>query len=172
MRICLLVPSVYGMRGDVRSVVNLAGELAERHDVEIVSVRRHRERPFFPVGSRVRLSWVVDARPGVRHLLPAERMRTEVALWRRLRGLRADVLITTGRGWACRRPGTPRAGSCGSPGSGAARRCRDRSGGSIRAWTRSSPPPRPVARSGADCWAAEAPRVQGEPGEPGVRRSG
>ncbi|MBG0814536.1 glycosyltransferase [Planomonospora sp. ID82291] len=95
MRICLLVPSVYGMRGDVRSVVNLAGELAERHDVEIVSVRRHKERPFFPVGSKVRLSWVVDARPGARHLLPPGQMRTEVALWRRLRGLRADVLITT-----------------------------------------------------------------------------
>ncbi|MFC4057310.1 glycosyltransferase [Planomonospora corallina] len=95
MRICLLVPSVDGMRGDVRSVVNLAGELAERHDVEIISVRRHRERPFFPVRSKVRLSWLVDARPGVRHLLPAGQMRADVALWRRLRGLRADALITT-----------------------------------------------------------------------------
>ncbi|GAA3122847.1 hypothetical protein GCM10010466_12210 [Planomonospora alba] len=95
MRICLLVPSVDGMRGDVRSVVNLAGELAERHDVEIVSVRRHRDRPFFPIRAKVRLSWLVDARPGVRHLLPAGEMRAEVALWRRLRGLRADVLITT-----------------------------------------------------------------------------
>ncbi|MEU4830257.1 glycosyltransferase [Streptosporangium sp. NPDC023615] len=95
MRICLLVPSAYGMRGDVRSIVNLAGELAERHDVEIISVRRHRERPFFPVASGVELSWVVDGRPGVRHLLPGGRMRAEVALWRRLRGLRADVIIST-----------------------------------------------------------------------------
>lgn len=64
MRICLLVPSVYGMRGDTRSVVNLAGELAARHDVEILSVRRQREKPFFPVASGVKLSWVVDAQPG------------------------------------------------------------------------------------------------------------
>ncbi|GAA2845471.1 hypothetical protein GCM10010517_01910 [Streptosporangium fragile] len=95
MRICLLVPSAYGMRGDVRSVVNLAGELAERHDVEILSVRRHREKPFFPVVPGVRMSWVIDARPGVRHLLPRGQMRTEVALWRRLRTLKADVLVTT-----------------------------------------------------------------------------
>ncbi|MGJ6962882.1 glycosyltransferase [Streptosporangium sp. G11] len=95
MRICLLTPSVYGMRGDVRSIVNLAGELAERHEVEIVSVRRQREKPFFPVAAGVTLSWVVDARPGVRYLLPRGQMRTEVALWRRLRGLRADVLIST-----------------------------------------------------------------------------
>ncbi|MFF5208401.1 glycosyltransferase [Streptosporangium sp. NPDC000396] len=95
MRICLLVPSAYGMRGDIRSVVNLAGGLAERHDVEILSVRRHREKPFFPVEPGVSLSWVVDAQPGVRHLFPRGQMRTEVALWRRLRTLRADVLIST-----------------------------------------------------------------------------
>ncbi|GIH92966.1 glycosyltransferase [Planobispora siamensis] len=95
MRICLLVPSAYGMRGDVRSVVNLAGELARRHEVEILSVRRHKEKPFFPVASNVRMSWVVDARPGVRHLLPAGQIRTDVALWRRLRAVRADALITT-----------------------------------------------------------------------------
>ncbi|GAA3410048.1 glycosyltransferase [Streptosporangium vulgare] len=95
MRICLLTPSVYGMRGDVRSIVNLAGELAERHEVEIISVRRHREKPFFPVASGVKLSWVVDGRPGVRYLLPRGQMRTEVALWRRLRGLRADVIVST-----------------------------------------------------------------------------
>ncbi|MET9064818.1 glycosyltransferase [Streptosporangium sandarakinum] len=95
MRICLLVPSVYGMRGDARSVVNLAGELSRRHDVEILSVRRHRERPFFPVAEGVRLSWVVDDRPGVRHLLPPGQVRTDVALWRRLRSLKTDVLIST-----------------------------------------------------------------------------
>lgn len=95
MRICLLLPSVYDMRGDIRSVVNLAGELAERHEVEILSVRRQREKPFFQVAPAVKLSWVVDAQPGVRHLFPRGQLRTEVALWRRLRGLRADVLIST-----------------------------------------------------------------------------
>ncbi|MFI0420122.1 glycosyltransferase [Spongiactinospora sp. 9N601] len=95
MRICVVLPSAYGMRGDVRSVVNLAAELAERHEVEILSVKRHRERPFFPVDPRVELRWLIDVRPGVRHLLPRGEMRAEVALWRRLRVLRADVLITT-----------------------------------------------------------------------------
>ncbi|MDF5759297.1 glycosyltransferase [Spongiactinospora sp. TRM90649] len=95
MRICVVLPSVYGMRGDVRSVVNLAADLAERHDVEILSVKRHRDKPFFSIDPRVRLRWLIDVRPGVRHLLPNGRMRAEVALWRRLRSLRADVLITT-----------------------------------------------------------------------------
>jgi glycosyltransferase involved in cell wall biosynthesis len=88
------------MRGDVRSIINLAGELAERHDVEIVSLKRHREKPFFPVDPRIGMRWLVDSRPGVRHLLPRGQVRTEVALWRRLRALRADVLITTRPGLA------------------------------------------------------------------------
>ncbi|GAA3786925.1 hypothetical protein GCM10022226_01410 [Sphaerisporangium flaviroseum] len=95
MRICFLVPSAYGMRGDTRAVLNLATELASRHEVEIVSVRRVRETPFFPVDPQISLRWLIDARPGVRHLLPGGQMRTEVALWRTLRGLRCDVLVTT-----------------------------------------------------------------------------
>ncbi|WP_424536727.1 glycosyltransferase [Sphaerisporangium viridialbum] len=95
MKICFLIPSAYGMRGDTRAVLNLATELASRHEVEIVSVRRVRETPFFPVDPRISLRWLIDARPGVRHLLPRGQMRTEVALWRTLRGLRCDVLVTT-----------------------------------------------------------------------------
>ncbi|MET8143501.1 glycosyltransferase [Sphaerisporangium sp. NPDC005288] len=95
MKICFLVPSAYGMRGDTRAVLNLATELAGRHEVEIISVRRVREAPFFPVDPRIALRWLIDARPGVRHLLPRGQMRTEVALWRTLRGLRGDVLVTT-----------------------------------------------------------------------------
>ncbi|MEV7966724.1 glycosyltransferase [Sphaerisporangium sp. NPDC088356] len=95
MKICFLIPSAYGMRGDTRAVLNLATELVSRHEVEIVSVRRVRETPFFPVDPRIALRWLIDARPGVRHLLPRGQMRTEVALWRTLRGLRCDVLVTT-----------------------------------------------------------------------------
>jgi glycosyltransferase involved in cell wall biosynthesis len=98
VKICLLVPDAYGMRGDVRAVINLASELAARHQVEILSVKRHREKPFFPVSPKVRMSWLVDARPGVRRLLRGGQVRAEVALWRRLRALRADVVITT-RPW-------------------------------------------------------------------------
>ncbi|GAA4214787.1 MULTISPECIES: glycosyltransferase [Microbispora] len=95
MRVAFVLPSAYGMRGDVRAVLNLAGGLAARHEVEVVSVRRTRETPFFPVDRRVALRWLVDARPGVHHLLPRGQVRTEVALWRMLRGLRADVVVTT-----------------------------------------------------------------------------
>jgi glycosyltransferase involved in cell wall biosynthesis len=95
MKFCFLIPSAYGMRGDTRAVLNLATELASRHEVEIVSVRRVRETPFFPVDPRISLRWLIDARPGVRHLLPRGQIRTEVALWRTLRGLRCDVLVTT-----------------------------------------------------------------------------
>ncbi|MEV4292300.1 glycosyltransferase [Nonomuraea bangladeshensis] len=95
MRIALLLPSAYGMRGDVRATLNLANALAERHEVEVISVRRQKEKPFFPVGPSVVMRSVVDARPGVRHLLPRGQVRTEVALWRVLRGLRCDVLVTT-----------------------------------------------------------------------------
>lgn len=94
MRITFLVPSAYGMRGDVRATLNLAAELALRHEVEIVSVKRTRETPFFPVDSRVTLRWLVDARKGTRQLLSSGQVRTEVALWRMLRALRCDVLIT------------------------------------------------------------------------------
>ncbi|MFC7646877.1 glycosyltransferase [Streptosporangium lutulentum] len=43
----------------------------------------------------VELSWVVDAYSGARRLLPRGQMSTEVALWRRLRAIKADVLIST-----------------------------------------------------------------------------
>ncbi|MDF2706942.1 glycosyltransferase [Nonomuraea muscovyensis] len=95
MKISLMLSSAYGMRGDVRSTLNLAGALAERHDVEVISIRRHRDKPFFPVAPNVTMRSVIDARPGTRHLLPRGQMRTEVALWRLLRTLRSDVLITT-----------------------------------------------------------------------------
>ncbi|NUP01407.1 MAG: glycosyltransferase [Nonomuraea sp.] len=95
MKVSLVLASAYGMRGDVRATLNLATALSERHEVEVVSVRRQKEKPFFPVGPKVAMRSVVDARPGVRHLLPRGQVRTEVALWRMLRGLKADVLITT-----------------------------------------------------------------------------
>lgn len=95
MRISLLLSSAYGMRSDARSTLNLAGALAERHDVEVISIRRHREKPFFPVAPNVSMRSVVDVRPGIRHLFPRGQVRTEVALWRVLRALKSDVLITT-----------------------------------------------------------------------------
>ncbi|MER7504713.1 glycosyltransferase [Nonomuraea pusilla] len=95
MKVSMLLASAYGMRGDVRAMLNLATALSERHEVEVISIRRQKEKPFFPVGAKVTMRSVVDARPGVRHLLPRGQVRTEVALWRLLRSLRSDVLVTT-----------------------------------------------------------------------------
>ncbi|MEU6084437.1 glycosyltransferase family 4 protein [Streptomyces sp. NPDC047108] len=64
MKISFLIHNVYGVGGTVRTVVNLAGELAERHDVEIASVFRHRAKPRFDIAPQVRLTPLVDTRPG------------------------------------------------------------------------------------------------------------
>jgi len=94
VKVSFLLSSAYAMRGDVRSILNLAGALARRHEVEVISLRRQKEKPFFPVAPGVTMRSVVDVRPGVRHLLPRGQVRTEVALWRVLRSLKSDVLIT------------------------------------------------------------------------------
>jgi glycosyltransferase involved in cell wall biosynthesis len=95
VKVSLMLASAYGMRGDVRSTLNLATALAERHDVEVISIRRQKDKPFFPVDQKVVMRSLIDVRPGVRHLFPRSQVRTEVALWRLLRSLRSDVLITT-----------------------------------------------------------------------------
>ncbi|MEU6711115.1 glycosyltransferase [Nonomuraea sp. NPDC046802] len=95
MKVSLVLASAYAMRGDVRATLNLATALSRRHDVEVISVRRQKEKPFFPIGPNVAMRSVIDARPGVRHLLPRGQVRAEVALWRLLRNLKSDVLITT-----------------------------------------------------------------------------
>ncbi|WP_431913657.1 glycosyltransferase [Nonomuraea jabiensis] len=95
MKVSLVLASAYAMRGDVRAMLNLATALSDRHDVEVISVRRQKEKPFFPVGPKVTMRSLIDARPGVRHLFPRGQVRAEVALWRLLRNLKSDVLITT-----------------------------------------------------------------------------
>jgi glycosyltransferase involved in cell wall biosynthesis len=95
VKVSLMLASAYGMRGDVRSTLNLATALAERHDVEVISIRRQKDKPFFPVDQKVAMRSLIDVRPGVRHLFPRSQVRTEVALWRLLRSLKSDVLITT-----------------------------------------------------------------------------
>ncbi|MEU6782513.1 glycosyltransferase [Nonomuraea angiospora] len=95
MKVSLVLASAYAMRGDVRAMLNLATALSDRHDVEVISVRRQKEKPFFSVGPNVAMRSLIDARPGVRHLFPRGQVRAEVALWRLLRNLKSDVLITT-----------------------------------------------------------------------------
>ncbi|WP_175411173.1 glycosyltransferase family 4 protein, partial [Streptomyces sp. TRM64462] len=80
MKISFLIHTVYGIGGTIRTTLNLAEELAGRHEVEIVSVFRHRDEPLFAIDPRITVVPLIDTRPGSRtnekkhplHLTPAE----------------------------------------------------------------------------------------------------
>jgi glycosyltransferase involved in cell wall biosynthesis len=116
-RVIILLGSAWGMGGTIRATLNLAGYLAQRHDVEILSLMRRRETPFFPFPPGVTVTALDDRRPGatplplrpVRSLLTArssvlmsrqDRLFPETSLWtdvrlvRRLRG-QSGFLIGT-----------------------------------------------------------------------------
>ncbi|WP_432034965.1 glycosyltransferase family 4 protein [Streptomyces cucumeris] len=63
MKIVFLLHNAYGIGGTIRTTLNLAAALADHHEVEIASMRRHREAPRFTVDPRVRLVPLVDTRP-------------------------------------------------------------------------------------------------------------
>lgn len=108
--------TAYVMSGIVRTVFALAGHLAERYDVEVVSVRGARGEPFFPVPPGVRLTVLDDQRPrtGVRRLVrgglrrfssrlihPGDIAARKATLWtdlmlvRAMRRLRGGVVVCT-----------------------------------------------------------------------------
>ncbi|MFG2719217.1 glycosyltransferase family 4 protein [Streptomyces sp. NPDC048416] len=64
MHLSFLLHNAYSLGGTIRSTFNLAGELARRHDVEIVSVFRHRDDPTLTAPEGVRLRHLVDLRKG------------------------------------------------------------------------------------------------------------
>jgi glycosyltransferase involved in cell wall biosynthesis len=65
VKIYFLMHTVYGPGGGVQTVVrNLAEDLAQRHDVEIVSIVRSRDEPVHPIPESVQVRTLVDARPG------------------------------------------------------------------------------------------------------------
>lgn len=65
MRITFLIHTTYGIGGTIRTVRNLATQLADKHEVEIVSVFRDRERPEFAYDPRIRLRHLADIRKDV-----------------------------------------------------------------------------------------------------------
>ncbi|MFB7634942.1 glycosyltransferase [Streptomyces sp. NPDC056149] len=62
MHISFLIHHAYGSGETVRATFSLADALAERHDVEIVSVLRHRDAPALDLGPKVALRHLVDLR--------------------------------------------------------------------------------------------------------------
>ena len=107
----LLMFDAYGRGGVARATLSLANRLAERHDVEVLSLYRRRDTPRFPVDPRVRLTVLRDARAQDGRLRthldrhptrlrpePAETemtLLTDILLRRRLAHLRPGVLIST-----------------------------------------------------------------------------
>ena len=122
----ILLHNAYALGGTVRTTMNLAGELALRHEVEIVSVRRHAATPFFPHPPGVAVSVLDDrvapAGPLARVLrrIPSLLIHpedyaygscsllTDLGLVRRLRRTHGEVVITT-------RPGRARAAAALAP---------------------------------------------------------
>ncbi|MQS36488.1 glycosyltransferase family 4 protein [Streptomyces katsurahamanus] len=63
MKISFLIHTVYGIGGTIRTTLNLAEELADRHEIEIVSAFRHRAIPLFDIDPRITVVPLVDTRP-------------------------------------------------------------------------------------------------------------
>ncbi|GGZ27407.1 glycosyl transferase family 1 [Streptomyces inusitatus] len=64
MKISFLIHTIYGIGGTIRTTLNLAEELAAEHEIEIVSVFRHRNVPLFDIDPRITVVPLVDTRPG------------------------------------------------------------------------------------------------------------
>ncbi|WP_333777690.1 glycosyltransferase family 4 protein [Streptomyces sp. IBSBF 3136] len=113
MKITFLIHDVYGIGGTIRTTLNLAAALADRHEVTIASVRRHRARPRFDIDPRVTVVPLVDLRKDSADLadpllhepasvFPEAEKRyhqysrlTDVRVEQYLRGSDADVIIGT-----------------------------------------------------------------------------
>ena len=97
-----MLAHAWAMGGTVRTTLTVAGWLSERRDVELVSVLRRRDEPFFPFAAGLRVRALHDRRrEGVLARLPSVlvhpedysypwcTLQTDVALVRWLRALRA-----------------------------------------------------------------------------------
>ncbi|GAA2636158.1 glycosyltransferase family 4 protein [Streptomyces axinellae] len=62
MKIVFLLDNAYGIGGTIRSTVNLSGALVERHQVEVVSLRRAIDEPALTFDPRVTMTSLIDLR--------------------------------------------------------------------------------------------------------------
>ncbi|MGY0059398.1 glycosyltransferase [Streptomyces sp. LZ34] len=63
MKISFLLHNAYGIGGTIRTTFNMAGALAARHTVEIVTVMRTHSAPSLPLHPAVRITPLIDRRP-------------------------------------------------------------------------------------------------------------
>jgi glycosyltransferase involved in cell wall biosynthesis len=119
LRIRVILEHAYGMGGTIRTTMNIAGRLAERHDVEVISLLRRRDHAFLGIPAGVTLTVLDDRRESARrgfaqrvlgalpsvlvhpydYAYPRSSLWTDLALLRRLRAMRSGVLITTRPGF-------------------------------------------------------------------------
>lgn len=104
-----LLAHAWGFGGTIRTTLTLTGALAQAgHDVELVSVLRRRERPFFALPDGVRVRALADRRTaGMLDRLPSVLIHpedyaypwcslwTDIRLLRGLRALRGGTLVAT-----------------------------------------------------------------------------
>jgi glycosyltransferase involved in cell wall biosynthesis len=63
-RVAILIRTAYVGAGTVRTVLNLATYLARERDVELISVLRKEQEPFYPLPERVRVTTLYDLADG------------------------------------------------------------------------------------------------------------
>jgi glycosyltransferase involved in cell wall biosynthesis len=101
-----LLAHAWGMGGTIRTTLTIGAYLAGRRHVEVVSVYRRRDEPFFPFAAGLRVRPLVP-REGLLARLPSVlihpedyaypwcNLQTDLALLRWLRSLPGGVLVTT-----------------------------------------------------------------------------
>jgi glycosyltransferase involved in cell wall biosynthesis len=101
-----LLAHAWGMGGTIRTTLTIAAHLADHRDVEVVSVYRRRDEPFFPFAPGLRVR-ALAPRAGLLARLPSLlihpedyaypwcNLQTDIALLRWLRDPGAQVIVTT-----------------------------------------------------------------------------
>jgi glycosyltransferase involved in cell wall biosynthesis len=96
----------WGMGGTIRTTLTMAGHLAATREVEVVSVIRRRDEPFFPFPPGVRVSALEARHPILSRLpsllihpedyaYPSCSLQTDLAFVRWLRSLEGGAVVTT-----------------------------------------------------------------------------
>jgi glycosyltransferase involved in cell wall biosynthesis len=112
-RVYILLIHAYGMGGTIRTSLNIAEHLARTHEVEILSLVRRREEPFFDFPPGVHVTTVRDEREGKGllsrlpsvlvhpddHVYAHCSLATDLALLGRLWKMPGGVLMTTRPGF-------------------------------------------------------------------------